>query len=152
LSEGFPSLNLLSLGGNVLTADGAKHLANALASRKVPLALSLNDNKIGDDGCTALAKLLAGTVLLELDLSGNSVGEIGAGVICAAMASNTSLTKVQLSNNPLRGAGADHVADMLRKNTSIATLGMGSCGLTDKCTQSLSDALCSNVHLTELDV
>ena len=152
LSKGFPSLKGLSFGGNVLTADGAKTLVSALAARDVPLTLALNDNNIGDDGCAELAKLVASTVLLELDLSGNSVGEAGSGVLCAALASNTSLTKVSLSNNPLRGAGCDHVADMLRKNTSLETLGMSSCGLTDKCTQSLSDALCSNQHLTELDV
>lgn len=152
LGAGVKLLKTLALRGNVLEADGAKHLATVLAARTTPLTLSLAENNLGDGGCQYIAKLLAGSLLIELDLSGNSIGADGSETLSGALASNTSVTKFEISNNPLLAAGCNHIASMLRKNTAITVLGLASCGITDHCTQSLSDGLCSNSTLVELDV
>jgi len=49
----------------------------------------------------------------ELDLRGNSIGEVGCRTLCKAMTTNVSVRVLNLNNNPISNEGGMAVAEML---------------------------------------
>ena len=62
--------------------------------------LNLEDNNIGVEGATAIAKALeTNTTLSKLDLRGNNIGDEGATAIAKALETNTTLSSLNLTWN-----------------------------------------------------
>lgn len=67
--------------------------------------MGLADNRIGDNGATALAELLRYTdTLQKLVLSGNDIHDEGGGTLVASLSQNTSLTGLYLAG--VSGSGS----------------------------------------------
>ena len=78
-------------------AGSATALADTLPASSVLTELNLQHNKIGDAGATALADALpANSVLTELNLGYNKIGDAGATALADALESNTSLTTLSI--------------------------------------------------------
>jgi myosin heavy subunit len=144
-------LKVIRLRDNNLTAEGAKHIAQAVAGL-TDFTLDLAQNNLGDAGCQHIARMLADGCLTLLDVSDNAISDAGVAELCASLANNATLDSLDLSSNPIRGEGCTHVAEVLRVNTSIAKLRIADCGLSDKSAQELSDALVANHSVASLDV
>ena len=108
---------LLHLGANDLTDDGALVIADALSTCAVK-RLSLIGNNLQDDAARALADALAaGFAPEQLDLSDNLITDAGAiELVCAAAAYGGCLTWLDLRANP-------QITDEGRRDAAAAAQG-----------------------------
>uniref|UniRef100_A0A0G4FI44 G domain-containing protein n=1 Tax=Chromera velia CCMP2878 TaxID=1169474 RepID=A0A0G4FI44_9ALVE len=121
------------LDGNSISAEGAKAIAQALQSGKVPKlsALGLAGNSIGDKGVKAIAQApQSGKVpkLSVLWLGDNSIGAEGAKAVAEALQSGKvpSVTKLGLSDNRIGAEGARAISQTLQadKVPNLSKLGL----------------------------
>lgn len=112
-----------------ISDEGAKVIAEALASNATLLTLSLSYNSITSAGCRVIVESLKiNRTLTRLDLSSNSIHQavdLGFG---AALASNTSLTWLSLSNNYIGSAGAQA---LLGARSALEEVYLSRCRLSD---------------------
>ncbi|XP_051750709.1 NLR family CARD domain-containing protein 3-like isoform X3 [Ctenopharyngodon idella] len=122
-------LRVLNLSECELGDTRVKQLAALLRDKHCKLStLQLNNNKITEEGCSALASAfnLNPSNLKELDLSGNKLGNSGMKKIC------------RLLENP---------------QCRLEKLKLCRCNVTEKQYLNLTSALCLNLsHLRELDL
>ena len=75
--------------------------------------MDLGDNKIGAEGARAMAQGLAtNTTLTSMDLSTSGVGAEGARALAQVLATNTTLTSMDLGDNEIGDEGARAVAEV----------------------------------------
>eukprot|EP01029_Cantina_marsupialis_P029290 TRINITY_DN780050_c0_g1_i1.p1 TRINITY_DN780050_c0_g1~~TRINITY_DN780050_c0_g1_i1.p1 ORF type:complete len:349 (+),score=76.19 TRINITY_DN780050_c0_g1_i1:43-1089(+) len=86
-----------------------------------PTAIILPYNNIGDDGVSALCKLIeSSTVLHTIDLRYNDFSANGAQELASALSTNASVKKVILSGNPIEDGIC--MAELLQNNATITEL------------------------------
>ena len=101
-----------------ISDEGATALAIALEGNTTLRKLSLYDNQISDKGATALAQALEGnTTLHQLDLANNKISDEGATALAQALEGNTTLHQLYLSNNQISDKGATALAIAMKVNT-----------------------------------
>ena len=77
--------------------------------------LDLGNNKIGDEGATAIAEALhRNTVLTELSLWGNNIGNKGATAITKALQRNSVLKYLNLHDNKIDARTKSAIQSTLR--------------------------------------
>jgi Leucine-rich repeat (LRR) protein len=102
-------LNLRLLG---ISDDDVTELADWLRDNTIIQELDLGYNKIGDAGARALAEMLEhNTIIQELDLSVNEIGDAGA----IALAYNTTLRELILYENPINDVGRQALVERERQ-------------------------------------
>jgi len=147
----------LDLGENQITHLGLalndkEGLAVSLAKNTILAALHLDENKIGDKGAAAMAKLIGVTTSLEiLDLSENYITDNGSSVLAAALAGNASVTDFYLSGNQVRVA-TEAFANMLSQNVTLVCLDLADTGMDDYDAISFALALPNNHTLETLNL
>jgi Ran GTPase-activating protein (RanGAP) involved in mRNA processing and transport len=141
------TVTVLTLGSNMITDDGAAHIAAALEKNRTLGELGLSGNRISDRGALAIANVLhKNTTLQGLDLSDNSIGDDGVANLADALKLNTSLTKLALRKNRFGCDGAAAVAYAIATNTSLRTLDMSCNNINDKGTATLLMSLRAYNH------
>ncbi|CAI2167573.1 9861_t:CDS:1 [Funneliformis geosporum] len=108
--------------GRNYNVEGMKSLGELLESNnKVPRAINLTYNPIGDEGCEQLFKgFHKNTTLESLILSNCSIGLDGIKAIAESLKLNIGLQNLSLNKNSNMGAdGHLMLADALEKNTSL---------------------------------
>ncbi|KAG7359458.1 leucine rich repeat LRR-containing protein [Nitzschia inconspicua] len=91
------TLKELNLDGNFFHDGGVEQIANAISANRnsVLEKLYVGWNGVGDDGATALAKMIERSQTLQvLGLAENDVTNIGARAILSALAVNNSLREI----------------------------------------------------------
>ncbi|KAF2325173.1 hypothetical protein GH714_024843 [Hevea brasiliensis] len=80
LKESAPSLEVLEMAGNDITAKGASSLADCIAAKQFLSKLNLSENELKDEGAILIAKAIESGhgQLSEVDLSSNSIRRAGA--------------------------------------------------------------------------
>lgn len=127
-----------------------------LDGRSGRLELDLSGNALQDDGAVALWALLTHSQgepdyeLESLTLSGNGIGDGGAGWIAEALQTNRTLRALDLSRNMLSNSAAADIADALYSNESLESLVLtqNAIGIEGAC--ELAEALRSNKSLCVL--
>jgi hypothetical protein len=71
------------------------------------------------------------TVLSELDVGGNAIGDMGVAAIAQALPFSPTLAVVSLGANALGDAGAVALAQVLRENKVVTTLTLGGNSIGD---------------------
>ena len=172
----------VSLVGCSIGDQGCKFLVRGLckclnAQSKItsPLNLNLQYNDIHEEGIHHIAQLLQNTsVVRELVLTGNPIGDGGLKRLCEALSTNTTLEELELAycsidSGPLLGqllsentslhrlslqgnkiTDCRSIAAGLSKNRTLRVLWMCNCGLTDKCVEDLSTGL--NNYIQHLNI
>lgn len=98
-------------------------LVEALTGNTILKELYLIGNKIGDEGASLLADLLKQNGTLELlDLSSNNIGDEGAAALSEVLMSNTSLKTLLLADNKLQLLAGKELAKALESNSTLETL------------------------------
>jgi len=128
-------LRHLYLSSNAITADGARHVADYLASGDSQLeTLYLSVNRLGDQGAAVLASGLEhDRTLRRLSLASNRMGAAGATAIANALVTHPTLQWLDMGftrataavgelGNFIGDDGARAFADMLRRNTTLRSL------------------------------
>ena len=162
--------------------QGCKFLVGGLykclnAQSKITSKLNLDSNDIHEEGIHHIAKLLQNTsVVRELVLTRNPIGNGGLKRLCEALSTNTTLEKLDLAccsinSGPLLGqllsenASLDRlnlssnkitdcrsIAAGLSKNKTLRELKMCDCGLTGKCVKDLSTGLSNYIQYLNIGV
>ncbi|XP_051777891.1 NACHT, LRR and PYD domains-containing protein 3-like isoform X2 [Erpetoichthys calabaricus] len=143
-----------------LTFRCCSSLSSALSSphsRLTELGLSFNDN-MGDSGVNQLCEGLRSEncKLEKLNLKYCGLTSRCCSALSSALsAPHSQLTELNLSsNNNMGDSGVDQLCEGLRsENCKLEKLNLWSCGLTSRCSSSLSSFLTSpHSQMTELDL
>jgi hypothetical protein len=111
-----PALRELLLSGCYMGSAGARHLADGL-SNSVVEELHLPWNKLGDEEAGIFARLLlANQNLKSLDLSSNYIGDAGALELADALRQNNTLELLDLMNGIHRKGAMPQVEHLLALN------------------------------------
>jgi Ran GTPase-activating protein (RanGAP) involved in mRNA processing and transport len=176
------TLTSINLGGNLLYAESACILADALAMNSTLVSFDLSQNKISDLGAKAISTaLIKHNSLTSLNLYRCSIGETGGQSIAHALINNKVLTFLNLDNNNLgtesavaignmldqnhtlttinlgfnfsiRSAGAKAIAEGLENNKTLRTLGLNWSGIGNDGARSIAGVLAKNSSLTTIDL
>ena len=148
-------LAFLDLSGSAITAEGLPYLAAGLEGNKSLISLNISDNELGPK-CQQLVKSLAGSNLLELDISNNRLGDAGVqaliGLFNHTVGSMTKLQTLDISGNNITGFGATKVFDVLTKNISLKKLVMNNNNITGRGLASILTLLWENPVLQHLSL
>ncbi|KAF6262551.1 hypothetical protein COO60DRAFT_614938 [Scenedesmus sp. NREL 46B-D3] len=153
---GSDSLTVLDLSENSITDDGVTVLAGVLDvdGLSCPLKqLDLSFNRLQDNGCCALASMMANVPLLALELEGNLIGDPGCVALAAALKGALCLQRLNLNHNKFSSQALAAIADAVRVNTStLQELAVaGATGGEDGLSVLLLSA-CNSRHLQLLDI
>nr|CAI9704839.1 unnamed protein product [Rangifer tarandus platyrhynchus] len=178
------SLKDLDLGSNRLGDAGLAELCPGLLSPSSQLrALWLWECDLTVSSCRDLCRILqTKETLKELSLTGNSLGDEGAQLLCesllqpgcqleslwvkscgftaaccqhlgSVLTQNKRLLELQLSSNPLGDAGVHVLCQALgQPGTVLRVLWVGDCELTNSSCGDLASLLLANRSLRELDL
>ena len=113
-------LSWLRLGGNQLTEEAAKYLAEAINNNNCQLrTLSLRANTISDIGAQHLAEAINNNncQLRTLNLSYNNISDIGTQYLAEAINNNNcQLRELYLRENNISDIGARHLAKAINND------------------------------------
>ncbi|XP_035536785.1 F-actin-uncapping protein LRRC16A [Morone saxatilis] len=120
------SIRHLSLGknfNNIKSKNVAQvldNLVHMIQEEESPLtSLSLADSKLKADLSIVLNALGSNTSLTKLDISGNSMGDMGAKMLAKALQINSKLRTIVWDRNNVSPQGLQDVAAALEKNYTI---------------------------------
>ncbi|XP_059818068.1 NACHT, LRR and PYD domains-containing protein 3-like isoform X2 [Hypanus sabinus] len=145
----------LRLDGVGLTDSGAEDLTSALSTNPSLMELQLTGNKLGDSGVKLVSAALRNPECKIQTLCLRDVGltDSGAEDLVSALSINPSLMELDLSNNELGDTGVKLVSAALRNpECKIQKLVLNYVGLTDSGAEDLASALSTNPSLTQLDL
>ena len=147
-------LNKLNLHSCSITDEQLLPMVRALREHHSLEELHLDRNRIGNDGCGAIATLLIDPIsnLHSLDLSNNLIGVDGANTLANGLANNTKLRELYLrNNNRLGNAGCETIATLLRDpNSNINQIDLGDNDIDYEGAIALANGLANNTKLREL--
>ena len=113
-----PKLRNLALNYNEISNIGG---ATALVNLTTLEEISLKDNKICSNGCTAIGNLLrkGDCSLKELNLYTNNVDDEGAEILANSLKHNTTLSCTNLQNNRIDRRGLQALLKLLNDVSSV---------------------------------
>ncbi|XP_061577571.1 capping protein, Arp2/3 and myosin-I linker protein 2 isoform X1 [Cololabis saira] len=120
-----PSLRHLSLGRNFTLKSRAltdllHRIAQLIQDEECPLqSLSVCDSKLKTGMHILLSALGGHATLVELDISGNNIGDTGAKMLAKALITNTRLRTLSWDRNNVTARGFQDVADALERWFSL---------------------------------
>ncbi|XP_017289392.2 capping protein, Arp2/3 and myosin-I linker protein 2 isoform X2 [Kryptolebias marmoratus] len=120
-----PSLHHLALGRNFAMKSRAltdllHRIAQLIQDEECPLqSLSVCDSKLKAGMHILLSALGGNAALVELDISGNNIGDTGAKMLAKALMTNTSLRSLSWDRNNVTSRGYQDVADALNRNFTL---------------------------------
>ncbi|XP_059156102.1 F-actin-uncapping protein LRRC16A-like isoform X2 [Physella acuta] len=94
-------------------------LTSLLQDDSVLEYLSLSESKLKADATYVINALGSNVSLLEIDISGNAIGDLGARMLAKALLINTKLQKVVWDKNNISAQGFEDVAEALRRNMTL---------------------------------
>ena len=147
------SVTSLSLAHNKIGDRGARALAKYIATSNSVLAeLDLEDNVIGEAGGVALGHALhTNSPLLELNLRLNRLSD-GCAYVCAGLVNNATLTSLNLAANSLDTVqGVTQLAELVRHNDTLTALDISANAIMSKLGAKLKDGIESNETLLTMD-
>jgi hypothetical protein len=144
----------LILRSNRLTDASLQSLSNALRHNPTLKSLNLSFNRmITNAGWVAFLTSLRGIVLEILDMSDNSIGDIGINALTNALENNFSLRKLRLSGNLIGDIGVTAISTILRHpHSTLEKLDISRNSISDIGMNALTNALVSNRMLKELSI
>ena len=137
----------LHLYRNGIHEEGIHHIAQLLQNTSVVRELVLTGNPIGDGGLKRLCEALSTNTTLEgLELAYCSINS--GPLLGQLLSENTSLHHLSLQGNKITDCRS--IAAGLSRNRTLRELQMCNCGLTDKCVEDLSTGL--NNYIQDMNI
>ncbi|KAG6382479.1 hypothetical protein SASPL_157850 [Salvia splendens] len=121
LKESAPSLEVLDMAGNEITARAAPVLASFIASKQFLTKLNLAENELKDEGAILIAKALeeGHGQLCEVDMNTNMIRRAGARCLALAVISKPSLKLLNINGNYISDEGIDEVRDTFKNCPTV---------------------------------
>ncbi|XP_019180623.1 PREDICTED: RAN GTPase-activating protein 2-like isoform X3 [Ipomoea nil] len=117
LKDSAPSLRILEMAGNDITAKGAPALAACISEKKLLTKLNLSENELKDDGAIQIVKALeeGHDQLKVVDMSSNSLRRAGARVLAQTLVHKPEFESLNVNGNFISDEGIDELKDIFKK-------------------------------------
>eukprot|EP01107_Rhizomastix_libera_P007878 TRINITY_DN2290_c0_g1_i6.p1 TRINITY_DN2290_c0_g1~~TRINITY_DN2290_c0_g1_i6.p1 ORF type:complete len:262 (-),score=78.42 TRINITY_DN2290_c0_g1_i6:44-829(-) len=144
-------LDKLNLGNNNFGDKGCVHLVEGLKKNKSLKRLSLGTCKITGEGMETISSFLSqdGTILEELDLSFNRIGDEGFALLVEGLKKNKSLKKLHIFCCDLSAEGMKAISSFLSQDEivleELGLLGNGEQTTNDKDLHYIGEILAANL-------
>ncbi|KAI8566238.1 hypothetical protein RHMOL_Rhmol02G0024600 [Rhododendron molle] len=121
LKDSAPSLEVLEMAGNDITADGALSLAECIAAKKFLTKLNLAENELKDGGAIRIGKAVEESQgqLMEVDMSNNLIRWAGARVLAQAVVEKPEFKLLNLDGNFISEEGIDELKGMFKASPDL---------------------------------
>ncbi|KZV33594.1 Ran GTPase-activating protein 2 [Dorcoceras hygrometricum] len=118
LKETAPSLEVLEMAGNDITAEAAPALASCIAKKTALVKLNLSENDLKDDGVLLISKALGveHDQLKEVDMSQNSLRRAAARTLAQALVNKPAFKLLNINGNFISDEGIDELKDIFKEN------------------------------------
>ncbi|KAL6188741.1 hypothetical protein ACLB2K_040132 [Fragaria x ananassa] len=117
LKESAPSLEVLDIAGNDITAKAAPALAACIGAKTLLTQLNLGENELKDEGTIQISQVLEGlSQLKEVDLNTNSIRRAGARVLAQAVVEKPDFKLLNINGNFISDDGIDEVKALFKKS------------------------------------
>ncbi|XP_028762186.1 RAN GTPase-activating protein 1-like isoform X1 [Neltuma alba] len=116
LKESAPSLEILEISGNDISAKGAASLAACIASKQFLTKLNLSENELKDEGAILISKALeeGHGQLNEVDLSTNAIRRSGARLLAQAVVRKAGFKLLNIDANFISDEGIDELKNIFK--------------------------------------
>ncbi|CAN4112778.1 unnamed protein product [Withania somnifera] len=120
LKDSAPSLGILEMAGNDITAEAAPAVASCIAAKQLLSKLSLAENELKDEGAIKIAKALQGlNHLIEVDMSCNAVRRAGARVLAQTVLHKDGFKLLNVNGNFISDEGVDELKEIFKKSPEM---------------------------------
>ncbi|KAE8077000.1 hypothetical protein FH972_015610 [Carpinus fangiana] len=120
LKETAPSLEVLEMAGNDITAEAAPVIATCIVAKQLLTKLNLAENELKDEGAIQISKALEGHAQLkEVDLSNNLIRRAGARVLAQMVVQKPEFKLLNINGNFISDVGIDEVNDIFKKSPDM---------------------------------
>lgn len=121
LKESAPSLEVLELAGNDITAKAAASLAACIAAKQFLTKLNLAENELKDEGAILIGKSLeeGHGQLIDIDLSTNAIRRAGARLLAQVAVNKPGLKMLNINGNFISDEGVDEVKDIFKHSLDM---------------------------------
>ncbi|XP_038898694.1 RAN GTPase-activating protein 1 [Benincasa hispida] len=121
LKDSAPSLDVLEMAGNDITAKGAASIAACVATKQFLSKLYLAENELKDDGVILIGKALQDGhgQLSEVDISTNSVRRAGARFIAQILVQKPGFKLLNINANYISEEGIDEVKEIFKNSPNM---------------------------------
>lgn len=117
LKDSAPSLGILEMAGNDITAEAASALATCISVKQLLTNLNLAENELKDDGAIQIVKALeeGHDQLKIVDMSSNSLRRAGARVLAQTLVLKPDFELLNVNGNFISDEGIDELKDIFKK-------------------------------------
>ncbi|CAH9111567.1 unnamed protein product [Cuscuta epithymum] len=122
LKESAPSLKVLEMDGNDITAKAAHAIAGCISAKQFLTKLSLAENELKDEGAVIIAKALEDChdhLLNEVDMSTNLIRRAGARCLAQVVVSKPGFKVLNINGNFISDEGVDEVKEIFKTCPSL---------------------------------
>nr|CCG20328.1 Ran GTPase activating protein 2 [Solanum spegazzinii] len=120
LKDSAPSLAVLEMAGNDITAEAASAIASCIAAKQLLAKLSLGENGLKDEGAIQIAKALEGhSHLIEVDMSSNALRRAGARVLAQTVLHKDEFKLLNVNGNFISEEGVDELKEIFKKSPEM---------------------------------
>lgn len=121
LKESAPSLEVLDMAGNDITAKGVASVAACISSKQFLTKLNLAENELKDQGAILISKALDGGhgQLNEVDLSTNSITWLGARLLAEAVVQKPGFKLLNINANFISDEGIDGLKNIFKDSPDM---------------------------------
>ncbi|KAH1261503.1 RAN GTPase-activating protein 1 [Glycine max] len=121
LKESAPSLEILDLAGNDITAKASASVAACISSKQFLTKLNLSENELKDEGAVLISKALEGGhgQLIEVDLSTNSITWSGAKLVAEAVVGKPGFKLLNINANFISDEGIDELKNIFKNSPDM---------------------------------
>lgn len=148
------TLHSLNLAFNSFGAKAVESLAAVMVATDIK-ELNLSGNRLGNEGCEYIAKMLSGDyegycMVIKLDLSENEISTKGLGVLLASIRISTQLNWVNLRKNNFSSGLSENFLQFLTDNNYLETIDFSYCNLKCNGLSGVGEGLTRNKSLKTL--
>ncbi|MBA0825990.1 hypothetical protein Goarm_010888 [Gossypium armourianum] len=121
LKESAPSLEVLDMAGNDITAKGAASLAACIASKQFLSKLNLAENELKDEGAILIGKSLGEGhgQLNEVDMSTNAIRRAGARLLAQVVVKIPGFKFLNINGNFISDEGIDEIKELFKSSPDM---------------------------------
>ncbi|TYH57335.1 hypothetical protein ES332_D08G082400v1 [Gossypium tomentosum] len=121
LKESAPSLEVLDMAGNDITAKGAGSLAACIASKQFLSKLNLAENELKDEGAILIGKSLGEGhgQLNEIDMSTNAIRRAGARLLAQVVVKIPGFKLLNINGNFISDEGIDEIKELFKSSPDM---------------------------------
>ncbi|MBA0599930.1 RAN GTPase-activating protein 2 [Gossypium raimondii] len=121
LKESAPSLEVLEMAGNDITAAAAPTIAACIAAKQHLTKLNLAENELKDEGTIQISKALeeGHTLLKEVDMSTNFIRRAGARHLAQVVVQKPGFRLLNINGNIISDDGVDEVKEVFQKYPDV---------------------------------